>query len=68
MSPARIAGWLIGVPAALVVVDFAVANRQPLTLELWPLPWSLEAPAFLAVLGALGAGLVIGAAAAGARA
>ncbi len=66
MRPARLVGWLFGVPALLVVVDFAVANRQPVTLELWPLPWSLAAPAFLTVLGALAAGIVVGAAVAGA--
>jgi len=64
-SLARTLAWLIGLPLALLLAMFAVANRQPLALELWPLPWSIEVPAYLAVLGALGLGLVVGAAAAG---
>jgi uncharacterized integral membrane protein len=56
----RIIGWIIGLPALLVVAIFAVANRQPLTLELWPLPWSVEVPLYLAVLGPLVLGLLIG--------
>ncbi len=65
MSAARLVGWLIAIPVALLVVAFAVANRQPVGLELWPLPWSLQIPAYLAVLGALGIGVVLGAAVAG---
>jgi uncharacterized integral membrane protein len=57
---ARLLAWLIGPPAAMLVATFAVANRQALTLELWPLPWSVELPTYLAVLGALMLGLVLG--------
>lgn len=60
---ARTIAWLIGLPLALLVVLFAVANRQPVALELWPLPWSVALPVYLVVLGALALGLVVGAAA-----
>ena len=65
MSTVRLVGWLAAIPVALLVVAFAVANRQPVGLELWPLPWSLDIPLYLAVLAALGIGVVVGAAAAG---
>lgn len=48
------------IPVAIVVVAFAVANRQPATISLWPLPWDLSVPVFLAVLGALAIGALIG--------
>jgi lipopolysaccharide assembly protein A len=58
--------WLIGLLPILAAVVFAVANRQTVTLDLWPLPWSLDLPAYLAVLGPLGLGIIIGAVLAGA--
>lgn len=59
---ARTIAWLTGLPLALLVVLFAVANRQPVALELWPVPGAVELPIYLAVLGALAVGLVVGAA------
>jgi len=60
---ARTLTWLTGPPLALLVALFAVANRQTVALELWPLPWSVTLPLYLAVLGALAIGLMAGAAA-----
>ncbi len=57
---ARFLGWIIGGPLALLAAIFAVANRHDLRLDLWPLPWSLDLPVYLAVLGALGLGLILG--------
>ena len=54
-------GWLLAAPIALLIVGFAVANRQDVRLELWPLPWAMDLPVYLAVLGALIKGIVIGA-------
>ena len=56
----RILGWLLALPIALLIVVFAVANRHDVRLELWPLPWVLDLPVYLAVLGALVKGIVIG--------
>lgn len=56
----RILAWLLALPVALLVIVFAVANRHDLRLELWPLPWSMDLPVYLAVLGALLKGIVIG--------
>ena len=56
----RLVGWLLALPVMLLAVVFAVANRHDLRLELWPLPWSLDLPAYLAVLGPLVAGMILG--------
>ncbi|MBX9635069.1 MAG: LapA family protein, partial [Magnetospirillum sp.] len=57
----RILGWLLALPIVVLAMVFAVANRHELRLELWPLPWVLDLPVYLAVLGALVLGMVIGA-------
>lgn len=51
---------LVFIPVAAVFVVFAVANRHPLTLNLWPLPLEIDLPVYIAVLGALAAGMAIG--------
>lgn len=48
------------IPVALAVVVFALANRQPVTIDLWPLPFAVDLPVYLAVLGALALGLLVG--------
>lgn len=53
-------GWLAATPVALLIVVFAVANRHEVRLEFWPLPWALDLPVYLVVLGVLAKGLVLG--------
>ena len=60
----RFPGWLIGIPFALVISMFAVSNRGPVALALWPMPETLEVPVYLVVLLSLLAGFVLGAGAA----
>ncbi|MDZ4735476.1 MAG: lipopolysaccharide assembly protein LapA domain-containing protein [Rhodospirillaceae bacterium] len=52
--------WFVTVPIAVAAVLFAVMNRAPVTIDLWPMPWRIEAPAFLILLGSLAVGLLIG--------
>jgi uncharacterized integral membrane protein len=53
--------WLVTVPVTLLLIIFAVSNREPVTVTLWPLPDLIEAPlCFVVLLGAL-AGFFIGA-------
>ncbi len=52
--------WLATSIAAVVLVPFAIANRAPVSLGLWPLPFLLETPVYLLVLLTLLAGFVIG--------
>jgi lipopolysaccharide assembly protein A len=54
--------WLLTAVAAVVLVPFAVTNRAPVSLGLWPLPFVLETPVYLLVLLTLLAGCTIGAA------
>jgi uncharacterized integral membrane protein len=51
---------LVTLPAMVVLVVFAVANREAVTVSLWPFPIGVEAPLFLPILLALFAGLVMG--------
>jgi uncharacterized integral membrane protein len=44
----------------VIVVAFAVANRGPVTISLYPLPFIQEVPAFLPILGAFAAGILLG--------
>ncbi len=50
---------LLGV-VALCIVVFALANRQTVTLSLWPLPVEILLPRYVAVLGGVVAGLLLG--------
>lgn len=52
--------WILVLPLAAVAVIFAVMNRTPVAIDLWPLPWQIQAPVFLILLGSLGVGLLIG--------
>ena len=42
--------FLIGVPALVLLVLFALSNKQPTRLYLWPTDITLDAPLSLAVL------------------
>lgn len=56
----RVLGWLLALPLSVLAAVFAVANRHDLRLQLWPLPWSLDLPVYLAVLVPLVLGMVLG--------
>ncbi|MCC7016314.1 MAG: DUF1049 domain-containing protein [Rhodospirillales bacterium] len=58
----RLIGWLVGAPLAAAAAVFAAANRASAVADLWPLPWTVEAPLYLFVLLALLAGFLAGAA------
>lgn len=60
----RLRHWLsllLTLPVTLVAVVFAVVNRQPVPVDLWPFGVTVEMPLFLLSLGTLGLGMVIGA-------
>jgi uncharacterized integral membrane protein len=56
----RLVHWLVTLPAAIVLVVFAVSNREAVTVAFWPLPARLGAPLYLVVLLALLAGFLVG--------
>lgn len=53
--------WIVTLPVALLVILFALMNRQEVSLSLWPLPWDIDAPLFLFTLGAIVFGFLFGA-------
>jgi len=56
----RLFFWIVLVPLAGLLVVFAVTNRQGITLDLWPLPFQVDLPLYLALLGTLILGFVVG--------
>ena len=57
----RVLFWVVTIAAAIFLIPFAVANREPVSVGLWPLPFLIEVPLYLLVLLVLLAGFVIGA-------
>ena len=53
---------LIGLLAIVALAVFAVSNRAPMTIDLWPFP-AVVLPTYLAILGALLIGYLSGGAA-----
>ena len=53
--------WFFVALVATVVALFAASNRGAVSLGLWPLPFVLDLPLYLAVLAALLVGFVAGA-------
>jgi putative membrane protein len=60
----RVVYWVLVLAVAALSSVFAVANREPVSLGLWPLPFLLELPLYLAVFLSLFAGFIGGATAA----
>ncbi len=56
----RLFSWFVIVPAALAVVAFSVSNRAPVTVDLWPLPFTAELRVFAVVLVSVFAGFILG--------
>ena len=55
--------WTATLVAVVLLVPFAVSNREPVSLGFWPLPFLVDLPVYLLVLLLLLAGFVTGAAA-----
>ena len=51
---------LIGLPLLLLLVLFALSNRAPVRLGLWPTDYTLVLPLSLAVIGAMAAAFLAG--------
>ena len=52
--------WLVTLPLAIIIVLFAVSNRDGVTVTFWPIPVAIEAPLYLIVLLALAVGFLVG--------
>jgi uncharacterized integral membrane protein len=53
-------GIIVFVPLAITIGIFAVENRAPLALDVWPLPGRQEMWASVWILGLLAIGIIIG--------
>lgn len=53
--------WIVGLPLLLVAGFFAVANRETVTVSLWPIAESLQMPLFLAIAAPFYVGFAFGA-------
>lgn len=51
---------LLGLAGLMVVVSFAVSNRQPVDMALWPLPQSINVQLFWVFLFGLVVGAILG--------
>jgi lipopolysaccharide assembly protein A len=51
---------LVGLPLLLILVLFALSNRQPTRLGLWPTDYALELPLSLAVIGGMALAFLAG--------
>jgi uncharacterized integral membrane protein len=52
--------WIITLPITIVAVVFALSNRQPVVIDIWPLELSLTAPLYLMLLLAALVGFILG--------
>lgn len=53
--------FLLALPLLLILVAFALSNRQVVALGLWPTDYVLAAPLSVAILAAMGAAFLLGA-------
>lgn len=56
----RLLTWIAGMTVALVTVLFAVSNREPVSVTLWPFPFALDLGLYGIVLVSVLAGFVVG--------
>lgn len=57
---ANLVSWLLLAPLALLMVAFAVANRDAVEIRLDPLPFTIEAPLFALAYLCIFLGLLFG--------
>ena len=62
-KPMKLLFWATVLVIAAVAALFAVSNRETVSLALWPFPFLVELPLYLAVLASLLLGFVLGQAA-----
>jgi len=56
----RFLSWIVLALVAVVLVLFAVSNRETVSVGLWPLPVLVDLPLYLVLLGTLIFGFVAG--------
>ena len=56
----RLVHWLVTAPVTLLLIIFAVSNRESVHVTFWPLPAYVDAPLYLVVLLAVLIGFLVG--------
>ncbi len=56
----RALSWIISIVLLAVAVIFSVNHRQPVTVDLWPLPMEVAPPLYVLVLVGIFLGFVVG--------
>lgn len=59
---ARVLGVVVTLPLTLLAIAFALSNRGPVAIGLWPFDDLIEMPVYLLALGLLAIGFLAGAA------
>ncbi|MDG2242849.1 MAG: LapA family protein [Rhodospirillaceae bacterium] len=57
----RLLTWLIGVAVAVVTVLFAISNRSPVSISVWPFPVAVDVSLYILILAAVFSGFLVGA-------
>jgi putative membrane protein len=52
--------WIVLALVAIVLILFAISNRQTVSVGLWPLPALVDMPLYLVLLGTLLVGFIVG--------
>lgn len=60
MAVVRFVGYVLAALALLALVAFAVSNRDLVVLKLFPFPYIIETPVYLALTSTLVLGIVVG--------
>ncbi len=53
--------WIVVIPLLFISAFFAIANREIVAIDLWPLFGKVSMPLFVALVGALYVGFLLGA-------
>jgi lipopolysaccharide assembly protein A len=57
----RLLTWLVGVVVAVVTVLFAISNRMPISITVWPFPFAIDVGLYIIVIAAVFSGFLVGA-------
>ncbi len=57
----RLLTWIVGLIVAVTAVLFAVSNRTPVSITIWPFPFALDVGLYVIVLASVFAGFLVGA-------
>jgi uncharacterized integral membrane protein len=57
----KILFWVVVLPLLFIAAFFAIANREAVTIDLWPVSGPVSVPLFVALVGALYLGFLFGA-------